>query len=120
MTSMVYFGLALNVGKLAGSTHLNLFIAGALELTKDILLYPLVRYMGRRLPTAGSMVGAGLCLLVTLAIPAGKIYNCCVYFLIRTNGSSCGRADSVNAWIRTPQVPSLRSGWYGTFYRASD
>ena len=28
--------------------------------------------------------------------------------------------ERILLWIRTPQVPGSRPGWYGTFYRASD
>ena len=28
--------------------------------------------------------------------------------------------ERIAYWIRTPQVPGSRPGWYGTFYSASD
>ena len=35
-------------------------------------------------------------------------------------GGSVAVGERIAYWIRTPQVPGSRPGWYGTFYWASD
>ncbi|XP_029935372.1 solute carrier family 22 member 13-like [Myripristis murdjan] len=68
-TSLVYYGLSLNVGSFGLDIYLTQFIFGIVELPARLGSLPLLRFFGRRICQAGFLLFAGLACLVILAIP---------------------------------------------------
>ena len=60
--SLLYYGVALNMGSLAGNLYLNVFISGALEIPANLLCVVCMdwKYMGRKRTCGFSLVLAGL------------------------------------------------------------
>uniref|UniRef100_A0A667YMD8 Solute carrier family 22 member 13b n=1 Tax=Myripristis murdjan TaxID=586833 RepID=A0A667YMD8_9TELE len=72
-TSLVYYGLSLNVGSFGLDIYLTQFIFGIVELPARLGSLPLLRFFGRRICQAGFLLFAGLACLVILAIPEGNL-----------------------------------------------
>ncbi|XP_053716060.1 solute carrier family 22 member 13-like [Synchiropus splendidus] len=68
-TSLVYYGLNLNVGGFGLSIYLTQFIFGLVEFPARLGVLSLMNYIGRRRSLAGLLLFAGLACLATLAIP---------------------------------------------------
>ena len=60
VNSLVYFGLSLSTGDLAGSIHLNTLLNAFVEIPAYALTIVLLIKLGRRLPFAGMFLFAGL------------------------------------------------------------
>ncbi|XP_053716059.1 solute carrier family 22 member 13-like [Synchiropus splendidus] len=68
-TSLVFYGLSLNVGGFGLNIYLTQFIFGLVEFPARFGVLPLMNYIGRRRSLAGLLSFTGLACLVTLAIP---------------------------------------------------
>ncbi|XP_075994216.1 solute carrier family 22 member 13-like [Genypterus blacodes] len=68
-TSMVYYGLSLNVGGFGLNIYLTQFIFGFIELPSHLLTFFLVQRIGRRICQVLFLFFAGAACLVNLAIP---------------------------------------------------
>ncbi|KAM4606047.1 solute carrier family 22 member 13-like [Polymixia lowei] len=68
-TSLVYYGVSLNVGNFGLDIYLTQFIFGLVELPARLGSVPLIEYFGRRRFQAGSLFFAGSACLVMLVIP---------------------------------------------------
>ncbi|XP_077975504.1 organic cation transporter protein-like isoform X2 [Styela clava] len=66
VASMVFYGLVLNVGKLAGDPYINRVLNGIFELLAYFLYIPPIHYFGLRRSTCASYTLAGLCCLGTM------------------------------------------------------
>uniref|UniRef100_A0A3P8TIY1 Solute carrier family 22 member 13b n=1 Tax=Amphiprion percula TaxID=161767 RepID=A0A3P8TIY1_AMPPE len=69
-TSLVYYGLSLNVGKFGVDIYLTQFIFGVVELPARLGSLPLLQRFGRRICQAGVLLFAGVACLGILFIPA--------------------------------------------------
>uniref|UniRef100_A0A667YMD5 Solute carrier family 22 member 13b n=1 Tax=Myripristis murdjan TaxID=586833 RepID=A0A667YMD5_9TELE len=67
-TSLVYYGLSLNVGSFGLDIYLTQFIFGIVELPARLGSLPLLRFFGRRICQAGFLLFAGLACLVILVM----------------------------------------------------
>ncbi|CAN9506317.1 unnamed protein product [Ophioblennius macclurei] len=68
-TSLMYYGLSLNVGTFGLDIYLTQFVFGAVEFPARLGTVPVIQYFGRRIcQTAGLLIG-GLACLGNLAIP---------------------------------------------------
>lgn len=68
VNALVYYGLSLHTGKLAGNKYVNFIISGAVEFPAYLLNIALMYSMGKRLPTSGVMIFGGLsCILMAVA-----------------------------------------------------
>uniref|UniRef100_A0A3Q1CB30 Major facilitator superfamily (MFS) profile domain-containing protein n=1 Tax=Amphiprion ocellaris TaxID=80972 RepID=A0A3Q1CB30_AMPOC len=68
-TSLVYYGLSLNVGKFGVDIYLTQFIFGVVELPARLGTLPLLQRFGRRICQAGVLLFAGVACLGILFIP---------------------------------------------------
>ncbi|KAF7669412.1 hypothetical protein LDENG_00203380 [Lucifuga dentata] len=68
-TSMVYYGLSLNVGNFGLNIFLTQFIFGIVELPARLGSLLLIQHFGRRICQAGVLIFGGATCLVILAIP---------------------------------------------------
>ena len=77
---------------------------------------------GKRFPIILMFVQIGIWILTGLTKLNDRCYhdthNACPY--IGLNYLEVAVGEQIAHWIRTPQVPGSRLGWYGTFYWASD
>ena len=69
VNSLVYYGLSLNTSNLGGNPYINFCISGAVEIPAYIFCQVTLKYLGRRWPLGGTMIVAGVALLLTLTIP---------------------------------------------------
>ncbi|KAI0241869.1 Organic cation transporter protein [Lamellibrachia satsuma] len=67
--TLVYSGLSLSSGTLAGNSYVNFSISGAVEIPAILITIPLYNRIGRRWPTCVLLLIAALCLLITLVVP---------------------------------------------------
>ena len=67
--SFAYYGLTLNSASLGGNLLLKFSINGVMEVPAYTLAMLVILYMGRRIPHAFSMIGAGICLLSVILVP---------------------------------------------------
>lgn len=71
--SATYYGLSWNTSNLGGNDLLNFLISGAVEFPAYALLLFTLNRWGRRNTLCACMVTAGMALLLTMAVPSGKI-----------------------------------------------
>ncbi|CAB1334291.1 unnamed protein product, partial [Coregonus sp. 'balchen'] len=69
VTSLVYFGVSLNVGHLGLDIYLTQFIFGLAEMLARLGCYTLLESLGRRPCQAGALFFGGAACLLILAIP---------------------------------------------------
>ncbi|XP_042366401.1 solute carrier family 22 member 13-like [Plectropomus leopardus] len=68
-TSLLFYGLSLNVGNFGVDIYLTQFIFGAAELPARLGSLPLIQHFGRKLCLAGTLLFGGAACLGILAIP---------------------------------------------------
>ncbi|XP_029001415.1 solute carrier family 22 member 13b [Betta splendens] len=68
-TSLMYYGLSLNVGDFGLDLYLTQFIFGAVELPARLGCLPLIQSVGRRVSQAGMLLFGGCACLGILAVP---------------------------------------------------
>lgn len=67
-----YYGLTLDVSGLGLNVYQTQLLFGAVELPSKIMVYFLVRHLGRRLTEAGMLLGAALTFGTSLLVSLGK------------------------------------------------
>ncbi|KAK5887419.1 hypothetical protein CesoFtcFv8_016023 [Champsocephalus esox] len=109
-TSFVYYGLAMDLQKFGVDIYLIQVIFGAVDIPAKVIMVVSMTYIGRRISQCGTLIIAGITILINLLIPYDKqtartcmavlgkgclaaSFNCCVlYFgelfptIIRQNG----------------------------------
>ncbi|KAI5766859.1 unnamed protein product [Gulo gulo] len=65
-----YYGLSLDVSGLGLNVYQTQLLFGAVELPSKLLVYLLVRHVGRRLTQAGMLLGTALALGISLLMPS--------------------------------------------------
>lgn len=73
LVAVVYDGHARNTANLGLSVFLTFSVASVTELPADLILVFFLDVWGRRALAFGSLMGAALFSLATLAVPVGKI-----------------------------------------------
>ncbi|CAB1422556.1 unnamed protein product [Pleuronectes platessa] len=68
-TSLMYYGLSLNVGNFGVDIYLTQFIFGLVEVPAYLGSLPLIQHFGRRIGQSGVLIFAGCACLGTLVIP---------------------------------------------------
>ncbi|XP_070784277.1 solute carrier family 22 member 13-like [Enoplosus armatus] len=68
-TSLMYYGLSLNVGNFGLDIYLTQFIFGVVEVPARLSSLPLIQHFGRRICQAGVLLFGGCACLGILAIP---------------------------------------------------
>jgi len=69
VSSLVYYGLSLSTGSLAGDRYVNFFLSGIVEVPAYLAAAAALQFIGRRYPICAFHFIAGIPLLITLAIP---------------------------------------------------
>ncbi|XP_064619912.1 organic cation transporter protein-like [Lineus longissimus] len=69
VNSLVYFGMSLSTGDLAGSRYVNFAIGGVVEAFAYTTCYFVIKRFGRRKPLCAYHVLAGICLAISVFIP---------------------------------------------------
>lgn len=72
-TSLMYYGLSLNVGNFGLDIYLTQFIFGVVEIPARLGSLPLMQHFGRRICQVGVLVLGGSACLGILAIPKGEM-----------------------------------------------
>lgn len=72
-TSLVYYGLSLNVGSFGMNIYITQLVFGVAEVPGSLLSLTLNQRIGRRLTQSGSLIFAGATSLSILAIPRGTL-----------------------------------------------
>lgn len=73
MTSLVYYGVSLNVGNFGLDIYLTQLIFGVAEIPARMGSLPLIEHFGRRICQAIALFFGGTACLVILVIPAGNV-----------------------------------------------
>ncbi|XP_067342119.1 solute carrier family 22 member 13b isoform X2 [Channa argus] len=68
-TSLMYYGLSLNVGNFGVDIYLTQFIFGLVEIPARLSCLPLIQHFGRRICQAGMLLFGGCACLGILAVP---------------------------------------------------
>ncbi|XP_068604107.1 solute carrier family 22 member 13-like [Brachionichthys hirsutus] len=68
-SSLMYFGLSLNVGSFGLNIYLTQFIFGFVEIPASLISLALIQYVGRRITQAGFLLFGGVSCLLIPAIP---------------------------------------------------
>lgn len=72
MTSLVYYGVSLNVGNFGLDIYLTQLIFGIAEFPARLSCFPLIQRFGRRICQSAVLLLGGTACLVIPAIPAGE------------------------------------------------
>ncbi|XP_068750437.1 organic cation transporter protein-like [Montipora capricornis] len=75
VNALVFFGISLNVGNLAGDMYLNFFILSIVELPGSLLMWFFMARFGRRITYASFMVFGGLAGILVIAVPSDEDYR---------------------------------------------
>lgn len=67
-----YYGLSLDLSGLGLNVYQTQLLFGAVEVPSKLLVYLLVRHVGRRLTQAGMLLGTALALGISLLVPSGE------------------------------------------------
>lgn len=79
--SLVYYGLSLSTGKLAGNPFLMLFLVGIVELPGYVLTVFLMDKTGRRSLISFYMITGGICCIVAAQLAPGSVGSISVVML---------------------------------------
>lgn len=72
-TSLLYYGLSLNVGSFGINIYVTQFIFGAVEIPASMVSLFLNQRLGRRLTQSSLLIFGGAACLLTLAVPQGRL-----------------------------------------------
>ncbi|XP_015930794.1 organic cation transporter protein isoform X2 [Parasteatoda tepidariorum] len=72
--SYIYYALSWNTNDLGGDPYWTFFICGAVELPAGVIFLFLCRHIGHRMGLLIANVGAGICLIITIFIPADMVW----------------------------------------------
>lgn len=71
MTSLVYYGVGLNVGNFGLDIYLTQLVFGIAEIPARLGCFPLIERFGRKKCQSAALLLGGTACLVILAIPPG-------------------------------------------------
>ncbi|KAF4518356.1 hypothetical protein B566_EDAN007083 [Ephemera danica] len=89
---LVYYGLMLNLGNMAGDLYLNVVVAGLVELPAIALSIMLLLRSGRRVPLCLTIAGSGVACLLTLVVPQDPTWPTLVLAMVGKFAISCSNA----------------------------
>lgn len=75
-TSLLYYGLSLNVGTFGLSIHLTQLLFGSVEVPANLGAYALIQRLGRKKCQSSFILVGGVSCLATLAVPPGLFLSC--------------------------------------------
>ncbi|XP_068160355.1 solute carrier family 22 member 13-like [Antennarius striatus] len=111
-SSLVYYGLSLNVSSFGLNIYLTQFIFGLVEIPANLICLVLLQYLGRRISQAGFEVFMGVSCLMVLAIPKDLP---ALTTTIAVLGKFCATASFTAAYVYSAELypTSLRNNGMG-------
>lgn len=103
VNALVYFGISLNVGNLAGNMYLNFFFLCIVEIPGALALWFFYARFGRRIPYASFMIIGGAAEMLVLAVPSGDEYKV-VITILAVIGKACILATFLGIYIYTVEL----------------
>ncbi|XP_042366767.1 solute carrier family 22 member 13-like [Plectropomus leopardus] len=100
-TSLLYFGMSLNVGSFGLNIYLTQFIFGLVEIPAQLSSLALIQHFGRRICQAGFLLFGGVAFLMILAIPKDLPV---MVIAIAVLGKYSGTASLSTAYIYTAEL----------------
>ncbi|KAM9841690.1 solute carrier family 22 member 13-like [Aulostomus maculatus] len=100
-TSLLYYGLSLNVGSFGLDIYLTQFIFGVVEIPALLSSLFLTQHIGRRISQAGFLFLGGAACLVTLAIPKDFPEMVTVIAVL---GKYCAAGSFCTAYVYTAEL----------------
>ncbi|XP_049978694.1 solute carrier family 22 member 7 isoform X3 [Alexandromys fortis] len=99
--NFAYYGLILDVSELGLNVYQTQLLLGAMELPSKIVVYFLVRHVGRRLTEAGTLLGATLTFGISLLVSPGTKYWVTALLLL---GKGFSEAAFTTAYLFTSEL----------------
>ncbi|XP_038198905.1 solute carrier family 22 member 7 isoform X2 [Arvicola amphibius] len=99
--NFAYYGLILDVSQLGMNVYQTQLLLGAMELPSKIMVYFLVRHVGRRLTEAGTLLGATLTFGISLLVSPGTKYWVTALLLL---GKGFSEAAFTTAYLFTSEL----------------
>uniref|UniRef100_A0A3Q2D8B5 Solute carrier family 22 member 13b n=1 Tax=Cyprinodon variegatus TaxID=28743 RepID=A0A3Q2D8B5_CYPVA len=99
-TSLMYYGLSLNVGNFGLDIYLTQFIFGIVEFPARLGILPLLQHFGRKLCQAGVLIFGGAACLSILVIPKLPI----VVTVIAVLGKFAATASFATVYVYTAEL----------------
>ncbi|XP_075835044.1 solute carrier family 22 member 7 isoform X2 [Microtus pennsylvanicus] len=99
--NFAYYGLILDVSELRLNVYQTQLLLGAMELPSKIVVYFLVRHVGRRLTEAGTLLGATLTFGISLLVSPGTKYWVTALLLL---GKGFSEAAFTTAYLFTSEL----------------
>ncbi|XP_067034389.1 organic cation transporter protein-like [Acropora muricata] len=103
VNALVFFGMSLNVGNLAGDMYLNFFILSLVEIPGALLIWFFMARYGRRIPYASFMIFVGLTGMLVLAVPPDEEYRYIVTTLA-VIGKACIISTFLGIYVFTVEL----------------
>lgn len=103
VNALVYFGINLNVGNLAGDMYLNFFILCIVEIPGALLLWFLMSRFGRRIPYVTFMITGGVAEMLVLAVPSDDEYQV-IITILAVIGKACILATFLGIYVFTVEL----------------
>ncbi|XP_042372689.1 solute carrier family 22 member 13-like, partial [Plectropomus leopardus] len=100
-TSLMYYGLSLNVGSFGPNMYLTQFIFGAVEIPALLSSLALIQHFGRRICQSGFLFFGGAACLMVLAIPKDLPV---VVTIIAVLGKFAATASFSTAYVYTAEL----------------
>uniref|UniRef100_A0A3Q2D8W8 Solute carrier family 22 member 13b n=1 Tax=Cyprinodon variegatus TaxID=28743 RepID=A0A3Q2D8W8_CYPVA len=100
-TSLMYYGLSLNVGNFGLDIYLTQFIFGIVEFPARLGILPLLQHFGRKLCQAGVLIFGGAACLSILVIPKGLPI---VVTVIAVLGKFAATASFATVYVYTAEL----------------
>lgn len=72
-TSLLYYGLSMNVGTFGLSIYLTQLLFGVVEVPANVGAYVMMQRLGRKKCQSSSLLFGGVSILATLAVPPGLL-----------------------------------------------
>lgn len=99
--NFAYYGLILDVSELGLNVYQTQLLLGAMELPSKIVVYFLVRHVGRRLTEAGTLLGTTLTFGISLLVSPGSKYWVTALLLL---GKGFSEAAFTTAYLFTSEL----------------
>ncbi|XP_038149594.1 solute carrier family 22 member 13b [Cyprinodon tularosa] len=100
-TSLMYYGLSLNVGNFGLDIYLTQFIFGIVEFPARLGILPLLQHFGRKICQAGVLIFGGAACLSILVIPKGLPI---VVTVIAVLGKFAATASFATVYVYTAEL----------------
>lgn len=70
--SSTYYGISLNITGFGLNIYLTHFVYAAIEVPAKLMIYFLLKVVGRRKCQAGTLLLTGVCIIINVLLPQGR------------------------------------------------